>query len=144
MPFSGSCFRIARIATTNRTSDAILSPSRLSLVQPGLTLLVQAYDVSEHAYDEALTPGQRRKLSLELAGKRARLAGTGAWMELLRVYVGDFLSHEVDARGDGTRTSQQGTTQKADTIRASDKMDSCSIRAASQILQTNTCAPQNS
>ena len=136
MPFSGSCFRIARIATTNRTSDAILSPSRLSLVQ--------ADDVSEHAYDEALTPGQRRKLDLELAGKRARLAGTGAWMELLRVYVGDFLSHEVDARGDGTRTSQQGTTQKADTIRASDKMDSCSIRAASQILQTNTCAPQNS
>ena len=90
VPFSGSCFRIARIATTNGTSDAILSPSRLSLVQ--------AYDFSEHAYDEALTPGQRRKLGLELAGKRAMLAVTGAWMELLRVYVGDFLSHEVDAR----------------------------------------------
>ena len=60
------------------------------------------------------------------------------------LYVGDFLSHEVDARGDGTRTSQQGTTQKADTTRASDKMDSCSIRAALQILQTNKCAPQNS
>ena len=100
---------------------------------------MQAYDFSEHAYDEALTPGQRRKLGLELAGKRAMLAVTGAWMELLRVYVGDFLSHEVDAR-----TSQQGTTQKADTIRASDKMDSCSIRAGLQILQTNTCAPQNS
>ena len=56
MPFSGSCFRIARMARTIRTSDAILSPSRLSLVQ--------AYDVSEHAYDEALTPGQRRKLEL--------------------------------------------------------------------------------
>ena len=71
------------------------------------------------------------------------MAETGAWMELLRMYVRDLLSRGVDARGDGTRTSQQSTTQKADTMRASDKMDSCNIRAASQILQANTRAPQN-
>ena len=49
-------------------------------------------------------------------------------------------SREVDARGDGL---QQSTTMKADTMRASDKMDSCNIRAALQILQTNTRAPPN-
>ena len=52
-------------------------------------------------------------------------------------------SHEVDARGDGTHTLKQCTTLKADTMRASDEMDSCSIRAALQILQTKTRAPQN-
>ena len=61
------------------------------------------------------------------------LAQTGAWIELLRLY----------ARGDGTHTLQQSTSLKADTMRASDKMDSCNNRAALQILQTNTRAPQN-
>ena len=42
----------------------------------------------------------------------------------------------------GTHTLQQSTTLKADTMRASDKMDSCNIRAALQILQTSVCAPQ--
>ena len=55
----------------------------------------------------------------------------------------DLLSHEVDARCDGTRTLQQSTTLKVDTMRASDKRDSCNIRAALQILQTNTRAPPN-
>ena len=55
----------------------------------------------------------------------------------------DVLSREVDARGDGTHTLQQSTTLKADTLRASVKMDSCNIRAALQILQTSVRAPQN-
>ena len=63
------------------------------------------------------------------------MAETGAWTELLRLYVRDMLSREVDARGDGTL--------KADMMRASDKMGSCDIRAASHILQTNTRAPPN-
>ena len=104
---------------------------------------MRAYDGGEHADDEGLTPRLRRKLSIELAGKRATLAEKDAWIELLRVYVRDSLSREVDARGDGTHTLQQSTTQKADTMRASDKMDSCNIIAALQILQTSVRAPQN-
>ena len=96
----------------------------------GPTWLVRAYDVGEHADGDELTPGQMRKLSIELAGKRPALAETGAWMGLLRMCVRDLLSHEVDARGDGTHTLQQSTTPKADTMRASDKVDSCNIRAA--------------
>ena len=61
----------------------------------------------------------------------------------MRLYVCDLLSREVDARGDGTHTLQQSTALEADTIRASDQMDSCNIRAALQILQTSTRAPQN-
>ena len=102
---------------------------------------MRAYEGGEHAGDEGLTPGQRRKLSIELAGKRAALAETGAWIELLRLYVRDLLS--VDARGDGTHTLQESTTLKAHTMRASDKMDSCNFWAALQTLQTSVCAPQN-
>ena len=40
----------------------------------GPTLLVWAYEGNEHADDEGLTLGQRRKLSIELAGKRATSA----------------------------------------------------------------------
>ena len=90
-----------------------------------------------------MTPGHRRKISIELAGSRETLAETGAWIELLRMYVRDLLSREVDGRGDGTHTLQESTTLKADTMRASDNVDSCNVRAASQILQTNTRAPQN-
>ena len=43
----------------------------------GPTLLVRAHDGSEHADNDGLTPGQRRKLSIELAGKRATSAETG-------------------------------------------------------------------
>ena len=39
------------------------------------------------------------------------------------MYVRDLLSFGVDAPGDGTHTEQQSTTLKADTMRASDKMD---------------------
>ena len=53
---------------------------------------------------------------------------------LLRMHVRELLSFEADARGDGTHTLQQSTTLKADTMRASGKMDSCNIRAALQIL----------
>ena len=109
----------------------------------GPTLLVRAYEGSEQADGEELTPGMRRKISIELAGKRATLAETGAWTELLRMYVRDLLTFEVDARGDGTHTPQQSTTLKADTMHSSDKMDSCNIRAALQILQTSVRAPQN-
>ena len=109
----------------------------------GPTLLVRAYDGGEDAVNDGLTPGQRRKLSFELAGKRAALAETGTRTELLRLYVRDMLAREVDARGDGPHSLQQSTTLKADTMRASDKMDSCNIRAALQILQTNTRAPPN-
>ena len=47
-------------------------------------------------------------------------------------------------RAEMARTSlQQSSTLKADTLRASVKMDSCNIRAALQILQTSARAPQN-
>ena len=59
------------------------------------------------------------------------------------MYVRDWLSYQVDARGDGTHTLQQSTTLKADTMRASDRMDSCDILAVLQILQTSVRAPQN-
>ena len=95
---------------------------------------VAQYGGGEHADDDGLPPGQRRKLSIELAGKGATFAETGAWIELLRMYVRDWLSREVDARGDGTRTLQQSTTTEGDTMRASDKNDSCNVRAALQIL----------
>ena len=55
------------------------------------------YEGGDHADDEGLTPVQRRKLSIELAGKRAALAETGAWTDLLRLYVRDLLSREVFA-----------------------------------------------
>ena len=85
----------------------------------------------------------RRKRSIELAGRRATLAETDEWIELLRLYVRDMLSFEIDARGDGTHTMQQSARLKAEPMRASDKMDSCNTRAALQILQTNARAPQN-
>ena len=75
---------------------------------------MRAYDGGEHAVDDGLTPGQRRKVSVESAGKRAALAETGAWTELLRLFVRDMLAREVDVRGGGTRTLQQSTTLKAD------------------------------
>ena len=59
------------------------------------------------------------------------------------MYVRDLLSFEVDARSNGTHTLQQSTTLKADTMRASDKMDSCNIRAALQILQTSVRAAEH-
>ena len=135
-----------RTVTTNGSSDseslkAELAAARWAWLGP--TLLVRVYDGGEHAVDDGLTPGQRRKVSVALAGKRAALAETGAWTELLRLYVRDTLAREVDARGDGTHTLQQSTTLKADTMRASDKMDFCNIRAALQILQANTRAPPN-
>ena len=64
----------------------------------GPALLVRAQHGGEHAGNDGLTPGQRRKLCIELAGKRATLAETVAWIELLRLYVPDLLSCEVDAR----------------------------------------------
>ena len=116
----------------------IQSPSRLNSLQPdGPGWPRVACEGSEHADGEELTPGMRRKSSIELAGKRATLAETGAWTELWRMYVRDLLSFKVDAGGDGTHTLQQSTTLKADTMRASDKKDSCNIWAALQILQTS-------
>ena len=72
-----------------------MNPSRLRLLQPYgpclcPTLLVRAYEGSEQADGEELTPGNLRKLSIELAGKRATLAETGAWTELLRMHVARF------------------------------------------------------
>ena len=102
-----------RIVIANGSSDVILNPSRLRLLQPDGAWLAAAcagLGGGEQADGEELTPGQRRKLSIELAGKRAALAETGAWTELLRLYVRDLLSREVDARGDGTHTLQQSTT----------------------------------
>ena len=55
----------------------------------------------------------------------------------------DLLFHEMDARGDGTHTLQQSTTLKADTMRASDKIYSCNIRAALKILQTSARATEH-
>ena len=76
---------------------------------------MRAYAGSEHADDEGPTPGQRRKLSLELS-RQARQAETGAWTELLRVR--ELCLERLIALGDGTRTLQQSTTLKADTMRA--------------------------
>ena len=78
---------------------------------------------TEHGDVGGLSPGMRRKLCLELAGKRAALAQMRAWNELLRMYVRDILSHVVDV--------------------PKHKMDSCTIRATLQILRTSTRAPQN-
>ena len=64
----------------------------------GPTLLVRAYEGSEHADGEELTPGMRRKLSIELVGERATLEETGAWTELLRMYVRDLLSRSYGRR----------------------------------------------
>ena len=55
--------------------QAELAAARWALLGP--TLLVRACDGGEHADDEGLTPGQRRKLSIKLVGKRATLAETG-------------------------------------------------------------------
>ena len=74
---------------------------------------------------------------------RAAVAEAGAWTELLRLYVRDMLAREGDARGDGTHASQQSTRLKADTMSASDKMDSCNIRAALQILQKHTLTAEH-
>ena len=120
--------------------QAELAAARWSWLGP--TLVVRAYCGGEHADDEGLTPGQRRKLSVELAGRRATLAEIGAWTELLRMYVRDLLSCGVFARGDGTHTLQQSTTLKAHTMRASDRTDSCNVRAALQILQMSVRALQ--
>ena len=109
----------------------------------GPTLLVRAYEGEEQVDAKEVTPGMRRKMSIQLAGRRATLAETGEWIELLRLYVRDLLSFEIGARGDGTHTMQQSATLKAETMRASHKMDSCNIRAALQILQANARAPQN-
>ena len=109
----------------------IQSSSSLRLLQsdgPGWPRV--ACEGSEHADGEEMTPRQRRKVSIELAGKRATLAETGAWTELLRMYVRDLLSFEVDAGGDGTHTLQQSTTLKA-------------MRPALQILQTSARAAEH-
>ena len=60
----------------------------------GPTLLVRAYETVSMRMT-GLAPGQRRKLSIELAGKQATSSETGAWIELLRIYVRDLLSREV-------------------------------------------------
>ena len=93
---------------------------------------MRTYQDGGRADDERLTSGERRKLSDELADKRATLAD-----ELLRKNVRDLLSREVYARGDDTYFLQQNTILKADKIRVSDKMDSCNIRTVLQILQTS-------
>ena len=98
-----------------RDSESLKAePAAATRAWLGPTLLVRAYDGGEHAVDDGLTPGQRRKVSVESAGKRAALAETGAWTELLRLFVRDMLAREVDTRGDGTHTLQQSTTLKAD------------------------------
>ena len=63
---------------------------------------MRAFEGSEQSDGEELTPRKRRKLIVESAGKRASLAETDAWTELLHMYVRDQLSFEVDARGDVT------------------------------------------
>ena len=88
-----------------RDSESLKAePAAATWAWLGPTLLVRAYDGGEHAVDDGLTPGQRRKVSVESAGKRAALAETGAWTELLRLFVRDMLAREVDVRG-GTRHS---------------------------------------
>ena len=71
------------------------------------------------------------------------LAESGMWTEHLRTSVQVLLSHAVVTRRDGTGRMQQSTTRDADTMRASDKMESLDTRAALQMLQDNTRAPQD-
>ena len=105
----------------------MLRPGGLGGTQPCLCV---HQGRSEHGDADVLPPGMRRKLSLELAGQRAALAETGAWIELLRLYVRVVLSLVVDARRDGTRTLQQSATEEADTR----------TRSARQTKRSNTLA----
>ena len=82
-----------------RDSESLKAePAAATWAWLGPTLLVRAYDGGEHPVDDGLTPGQRRKVSVEFARKRAALAETGAWTELLRLFLRDMLAREVDAR----------------------------------------------
>ena len=60
----------------------------------GPTLLVRACEGGDYADNHGRTPGQKRMPSIESAGKRATLAETGSWIELLRLSVRDLLSRE--------------------------------------------------
>ena len=64
--------------------QAVFAVARWAWLGPAL--LVRAHGGSEHGEAERLSPGMRRKLSLELVGQ-ARV----------RMYVRDLLSHVVDA-----------------------------------------------
>ena len=106
----------------------------------GPALLVRAHEGSEQADGEELTPGMKAssgQVNAQHWQKQARGQSSCACTCAI------LLSCEMDARGDGTHTLQQSTTLKADTMRASDKMDSCNIRAALQMLQNSARAPQN-
>ena len=96
------------------SSGVILSPSRLLSLQLGVLGWVMRTTMD-------WTPSQRRKLSIELAGKRAALGRDGCEDGALAF---------VRARSVVT------------TMRASDKVDSRNIREALQILQTNARAQQ--
>ena len=61
-------------------------------------------------------------------------------MNVLRAYVRDLLDQVINVLGDGTNTLQQSYTLKADTMRASTKIDSCNSRTALQILQNGVGA----
>ena len=76
----------------------------------------------EHGDAGRLSPGLRRKLSLELTDKRATLAETAELIALCVGMCATSFRNEVDARGDGKCTFQQSITLKADAMRASDKM----------------------
>ena len=75
------------------------------------------------------------KMSLQLAGKTA-LAKSNKWEALLRMYVRDAMEDLLHAQTDGLDALRASTAFQADTQRASDKLDSCYIRVALQVLQT--------
>ena len=54
-------------------------------MKPGLALAAEMSREEKGGDREGLSPGMKRKLSLELAGWRALLAETGAWIEFLRL-----------------------------------------------------------
>ena len=71
-------------------------------------------------------------LSIELAGKRATLAETGAWIKSLRMYLRDLLSREVDARHN-TEDGHDACLRQCGLLQRS---SSCTNTRAPQNLQT--------
>ena len=86
--YSRSSCNITRIAITIGPCGVIQSPSRPnSLQRDGLGWVPRCcgLTMASMRMTKDRRPGRRRKLSVEFAGKRATLAETAAWVELLRL-----------------------------------------------------------
>ena len=86
--------------------------------------------------------GALRKRSLEEAAQRVTAAELNRWEDLLREYVHDNLSEQIEQPAEALHTLASADSESAAAMRASRKMDSCSVRAAMQALQPGARAPQ--